>query len=239
MRLARDSPEQRGPPVALPNRLTRCTAQCARGVLDASARDYPASRRGPAILLQFAHPLVARGIADHSAFRSERWCCARRLHRTLEAMLQLCFGTEREALAAAARINATHDHVHGRLSHAAGIFPKGTPYSAHDPALLAWVHATLLEMNLRAYELFVGPLTLPSRPTSDRRKRGQFRGSYHGSTGSSLIRCDREQSPLESLNLGAGSVLGLHPMRRRLSKVVYRNAPWPMRIAISTKYSER
>ena len=75
------------------------------------------------------------------------------------------------------------------------IFPKGTPYSAHDPALLAWVHATLLEMNLRAYELFVGPLTLPSRPTSDRRKRGQFRGSYHGSTGSSLIRCDREQSP--------------------------------------------
>ena len=81
---------------------------------------------GPAILLQFAHPLVARGVADHSAFRTERWGRARRLHRTLEAMLQLCFGTEREALAAAARINAIHDRVHGRLSHAAGIFPKGT-----------------------------------------------------------------------------------------------------------------
>ena len=118
---------------------------------------------GPAILLQFAHPLVARGVADHSAFRTERWGRARRLHRTLEAMLQLCFGTEREALAAAARINAIHDHVHGRLSHAAGIFPKGTPYSAHDPALLAWVHATLLEMNLRVYELFVAPLRVEDK----------------------------------------------------------------------------
>ena len=117
----------------------------------------------PAILLQFAHPLVARGVADHSAFRAERWGRARRLHRTLEAMLQLCFGTERAALAAAARINAIHDHVHGRLSHAAGIFPEGTPYSAHDPALLAWVHATLLEMNLRVYELFVAPLRVEDK----------------------------------------------------------------------------
>jgi uncharacterized protein (DUF2236 family) len=118
---------------------------------------------GPAILLQFAHPLVARGVADHSAFRAERWGRARRLHRTLEAMLKLSFGTKRDALAAAARINAIHDHVHGRLSHAAGIFPQGTPYSAHDPALLAWVHATLLEMNLRAYELFVAPLRVEDK----------------------------------------------------------------------------
>ena len=78
-------------------------------------------------------------------------------------MLQLCFGTEREALAAAARINAIHDHVHGQLSHAAGIFPKGTPYSAHDPSLLTWVHATLLEMNLRVYELFVAPLRVEDK----------------------------------------------------------------------------
>ncbi|HYB41413.1 MAG TPA: oxygenase MpaB family protein, partial [Candidatus Methylomirabilis sp.] len=35
----------------------------------------------------------------------------------------------------------------------------GTRYSAHDPALLAWVHATLLDSFLLAYELFVAPLT--------------------------------------------------------------------------------
>jgi uncharacterized protein (DUF2236 family) len=114
---------------------------------------------GPAILLQFAHPLVARGVADHSAFNTERWGRAQRLHQTLRAMLQLTFGTECEALAAAARINTIHDRVHGRLSQAAGIFPKGTLYSAHDPVLLAWVHATLLEMNLHVYELFVASLS--------------------------------------------------------------------------------
>jgi uncharacterized protein (DUF2236 family) len=118
---------------------------------------------GPAILLQLSHPLVARGVADHSAFRAERWGRTRRLHRTVGAMLQLCFGAEGEALATAARINAIHDRVQGRLPDAAGIFPAGTPYSAHDPALLAWVHATLLAMNLRVYELFVAPLPVEDR----------------------------------------------------------------------------
>jgi uncharacterized protein (DUF2236 family) len=120
---------------------------------------------GPAILLQLAHPLVARGVADHSAFRTERWGSMRRLYRTLDAMLGLCFKTEREALAVVARINAVHDRVNGRLTEAAGIFPAGTPYSAHDPNLLAWVHATLLDMNLRVYELFVTPLRIEEKDT--------------------------------------------------------------------------
>ncbi len=52
---------------------------------------------GAAILLQFAHPLVASAIADHSTLRIERWGRRRRFHRTLDAMLQLCFGSEDEA----------------------------------------------------------------------------------------------------------------------------------------------
>jgi uncharacterized protein (DUF2236 family) len=118
---------------------------------------------GPAILLQFAHPLVAQGVADHSAFRSERRGRARRLYRTIDAMQQLCFGSERNASATASRINAIHDRVHGELPEAAGIFAAGTPYSAHDPALLTWVHATLLEMNLRVYELLVAPLSVEDK----------------------------------------------------------------------------
>ncbi len=112
----------------------------------------------PAILLQLAHPLEAQGVADHSSFRNERWGRTRRLYRTLDAMLGLCFGSEREALAVAARINAIHDRVQGQLRETAGIFPAGTSYSADDAALLAWVHATMLAMNLRVYELFVAPL---------------------------------------------------------------------------------
>jgi uncharacterized protein (DUF2236 family) len=113
---------------------------------------------GRAILLQLAHPMVARGVAEHSVFTSEPWGWARRLHRTLGAMLALTFGPAEDAAAAAGRINAIHDRVHGRLDRAAGGEPAGAPYSAHDPALLAWVHATLLDSFLGAYRLFVGPL---------------------------------------------------------------------------------
>jgi uncharacterized protein (DUF2236 family) len=112
----------------------------------------------PAILLQLAHPLVARGIADHSSFRTESHGRTRRFLHTLTAMLQLCFGTEEQAKAVLARINAIHGRVSGLLPETAGVFPIGTVYSARDPALLAWVHATLLDMNLRVYELYVEPL---------------------------------------------------------------------------------
>jgi uncharacterized protein (DUF2236 family) len=118
---------------------------------------------GPAIMLQLAHPLVARGVADHSAFRAERWGRTRRFHRTLDAMLRLCFGTDREVATVVARINAIHDRVHGQLLEPAGRFPAGTVYSAHDPVLLGWVHATLLDMNLRVYELFVRPLSIEDK----------------------------------------------------------------------------
>jgi uncharacterized protein (DUF2236 family) len=114
---------------------------------------------GPAILLQLAHPLVARGIADHSTFRSGSHGHLRRFAHTVRAMLQLCFGTDQEALAVLARINAIHERVKGRLPDAVGPFAAGTPYSAHDPALLAWVHATLLDINVRVYELYVGRLS--------------------------------------------------------------------------------
>lgn len=114
---------------------------------------------GRAILLQLAHPMVAQGVAEHSAFTTERWGWVRRLHRTLDAMLALTFGSPEGAAGAAARINAIHDRVHGRLDHAAGGRPPGAAYSAHDPALLAWVHATLLDSFLGAYRLFVGPLS--------------------------------------------------------------------------------
>jgi len=118
---------------------------------------------GRAILLQFAHPLVARGVADHSSFQatpSERWS---RLWRTVNAMLALSFGPEAAGRGAVQRINAIHDRVHGRLSEAAGVFAAGTPYSAHDPDLLRWVHATLVDSFLLTYELYVDRLAGPER----------------------------------------------------------------------------
>jgi uncharacterized protein (DUF2236 family) len=114
---------------------------------------------GRAILLQLAHPKVALGVAEHSAFTTEPWGRLRRLHRTLAAMLTLTFGTAEEARAVAERINAIHDRVHGPLGRGTASAPAGPAYSAHDPALLTWVHATLLESFLLTYRLFVGHLS--------------------------------------------------------------------------------
>jgi uncharacterized protein (DUF2236 family) len=114
---------------------------------------------GRALLLQFAHPLVAQGIVDHSGFLREKRGRWGRLRRTLDAMLVLTFGTPSEAAGVARGINAIHDRVHGRIGVAdAGI--AATAYSAHDPALLRWVHATLVDSFILAYELYVAPLTV-------------------------------------------------------------------------------
>jgi uncharacterized protein (DUF2236 family) len=113
--------------------------------------------------MQFAHPLVAHGVAEHSAFRAETLGGWRRLHRTLGAMLALTFGDREAAQRSADRINAIHERVNGRLPRAEGIFAAGAPYSACDPALLAWVHATLVDSFLLAYDRYVRPLSADER----------------------------------------------------------------------------
>ena len=118
---------------------------------------------GRAILLQFAHPLVAAGVSDHSSFRGSLPSTFRRLTSTVGAMLSLTFGDQEDAISAAAGINCIHDRVNGRLASRVGVFPAGHAYSAHDPELLQWVHATLLESVPMTYELLVGPLTQEER----------------------------------------------------------------------------
>lgn len=114
---------------------------------------------GRAILLQLSHPLVACGVADHSSFLIQTRGRLHRLYQTVDAMICLAFGTPEEAERIIRHINAIHDRVHGQLRKPAGVFSAGTTYSAHDPALLRWVHATLLESSLLTYEFYVGPLT--------------------------------------------------------------------------------
>jgi uncharacterized protein (DUF2236 family) len=113
---------------------------------------------GRALLLQFAHPQVAQGIADHSGFLRDKRGRWHRLRRTLDAMLVLTYGTAEEAAGVARGINAIHDRVHGDAAAAAGE-RRARTYSAHDPELLRWVHATLVDSLLLAYERFVAPLS--------------------------------------------------------------------------------
>lgn len=111
---------------------------------------------GAAVLLQVAHPLVACGVVDHSGYDRDLW---RRLARTLRALYLITFGDRQEAEQAGAAVQAVHARVHGRTAEQLGPFPPGTTYSATDPALMRWVHATLVHSSLAAYALFVQPLT--------------------------------------------------------------------------------
>lgn len=112
-----------------------------------------------AILLQLAHPLVAAGVLEHSAFRGSVAQAAVRAHHTVSAMLALTFGDEARRKAAVEGIRSIHRRVHGRLPIDAGRFPAGTPYSAEDPALLLWVHATLIDSVADIYDRVVAPLS--------------------------------------------------------------------------------
>jgi uncharacterized protein (DUF2236 family) len=51
-------------------------------------------------------------------------------------------------------VQAVHAHVHGRTAAELGPFPAGTRYSADDPELMLWVHATLVWASLSAYGRF-------------------------------------------------------------------------------------
>jgi uncharacterized protein (DUF2236 family) len=99
---------------------------------------------GRALLMQITHPLVARGVAEHSNFRADR---IDRLLRTLRPTLAIVFGTKEEALAAAAGINRIHEGV------------TGAGYTAKDSDLLLWVLATLIDTSVMMHERFVCPLS--------------------------------------------------------------------------------
>ena len=96
-----------------------------------------------ALLMQLAHPLVARGVAEHSGFEADPFA---RLQRTLDAGYSIVFGDEDAARRAARRIHNVHRRV------------TGEGYEANDPELLLWVHSTLVDTALRVHTRFLGPL---------------------------------------------------------------------------------
>jgi uncharacterized protein (DUF2236 family) len=95
---------------------------------------------GRALLMQLAHPKVAAGVDEHSDFRSHP---IRRLRRTLLMTMAIVFGDRETALRAARTVNQVHARV------------QGHGYRALDPDLLLWVHATLADTAVVAYEAFV------------------------------------------------------------------------------------
>ncbi len=115
---------------------------------------------GRALLLQLAHPGVAAAIAQHSRSLTDP---IGRFHRTFSIVFTMVFGTTGQALAAARRLHRRHTAISGTLGEDVGTIAAGSPYCANDVAALRWVHATLTETALLAYEIVDPPLTVADR----------------------------------------------------------------------------
>jgi uncharacterized protein (DUF2236 family) len=111
---------------------------------------------GRALLLQLAHPWVAAAIEQHSQTFADP---IRRFHRTFSVVFSMVFGSLDQSLGAARSLHRRHAGIEGRLPAAAGPFPVGSRYCANAVPALRWVHATLVETGLLAYQLVLPPLT--------------------------------------------------------------------------------
>lgn len=166
---------------------------------------------GRALLLQIAHPLVAAGVAAHSHFEREP---LQRLWRTLDLTLTMTFGSAADALGAVQQIERVHRRVRGRLTEDVGPFRAGTPYDANDPALLFWVHATLVDSGMQAYERFVGRLTPRERTALYR--ESMISARLFGIP-DALIPDDLEQFRAYMRDMLGGPVLAVGPASRAIA----------------------
>lgn len=96
-----------------------------------------------AILLQVAHPAVARAVAEHSDFAARP---LQRLRATLRYVYGVTFGTPSETRYVREAVGAVHERV------------AGSGYDANDPELQLWVAATLYDTAARVYERVFGPM---------------------------------------------------------------------------------
>ncbi len=100
---------------------------------------------GPrALLLQLADPAVAAGVDEHSDFREDPW---RRLDGTLRSYERIIYGSLSAARGEIRRLNALHRGI------------RGAGYSARDPVLSLWVHATLIDSTIVGNDAWLGPLS--------------------------------------------------------------------------------
>ena len=102
-----------------------------------------------AVVLEFADPRVRGGVWDHTSFRTHS---VQRARRTGVAMAVCVFGAEEEAR----KLIAGVTHLHSRVK---GVSSEGHEYSALDPELLDWVHATTCYGFSEAYNRYAAPVS--------------------------------------------------------------------------------
>src|SRR5277367_6373862 len=102
-----------------------------------------------AVILELAEPAVRAGVWDHSSFRKNP---LGRLQRTGLAAMVTVYGARSVAEPMIAGVVRMHAAIQGKTA-------AGEPYSANDPRLLNWVHATAAYCFAEAYTRYVNPLS--------------------------------------------------------------------------------
>lgn len=110
---------------------------------------------GRAILMHVSHPWIAQGITDHSKSRHN---LLQRGRETFSYALIMVYGNRDQALAAARDVRGLHNKAKGHMPREAGAFAKGSEYRANEAEAMLWVHATMWESMMIAYELVNGPV---------------------------------------------------------------------------------
>ena len=105
-----------------------------------------------AVILELAEPAVRAGVWEHSSFRKDP---LKRLKRTGLAAMVSVYGARSVAEPMIARVVRMHASVQGTTT-------AGIRYSANDPRLLTWVHATAAFGFVEAYNRYVQPLSTPN-----------------------------------------------------------------------------
>jgi uncharacterized protein (DUF2236 family) len=101
-----------------------------------------------AVILELAEPSVRTGVWEHSGFRDDP---VGRLRRTGSAAMITVYGARSVAKPMIARVSRMHAKVQG-------VTPQGVAFSALDPRLLTWVHATAAYGFLTAYDRYARSL---------------------------------------------------------------------------------
>ena len=101
------------------------------------------------MILELAEPSVRAGVWEHTSFRKDP---LRRLRRTGLAAMISVYGARSVAEPMIARVVKMHASIKGTTG-------AGIDYSASDPRLLTWVHATASFGFIEAYCRYVGSLS--------------------------------------------------------------------------------
>ncbi len=179
---------------------------------------------GRALLMQLAHPKVGAGVAEHSQFKGDP---LGRLYRTMSTMWSIVFDEASLAHAALERVRNVHRKVQGTIP-AAEPLPTGTPYRALDVELLLWVHATLVDSAMVAYELFVKPFAPgeKSRYYDDSKNLARLFEIPDALVPASLVEFDRYIDRMLS-----GGEIAAGPTARALAEEILYPRPWILRPA--------